>query len=330
VSLSAKAAIIRGGETRREISAPRCRAIPKSTNFSPGKFAGIWESTNRKTRTENGREQAHHREPERPRRQGHDAGGVEGEIMNEKLNFQNEPQAFNQTDQPAPSLRYGRIWFFNALATGLAISFFISTDMGTSEFFYDSKGLDWDSLIFLAIPSFFLSMCAIGTGTAIFFATKRILQKKALNLTASRWWLYGPAWTFALGVFFYSVWNITPQQRLAKVCRGTSITAHNIKVVGARGMQMGEWLAVFEAKEDDFRELVRKQQLQPDSETNFTEKLDRAVMLRRTSLYVNLPTVTNAQCFKWEYIGVDGYLHGGVYASFDPKTSRAVVYSDGY
>lgn len=95
-------------------------------------------------------------------------------------------------------------------------------------------------------------------------------------------------------------------------------------------MQMGEWLAVFEAREDDFQGLVRKQQLQPDSVSNFTEKLDRAVMLRRTSLYVNLPTVTNAQCFKWEYIGIDGHVHGGVYAAYDSKMSRAVVLREGY
>jgi len=245
--------------------------------------------------------------------------------MNEKPNSEIPPSVLNTTVLPLPPLRYGIIWLINSLATSLAVGFFIITDTATGEFLLDVEGL-----IFLAIVSLMWIVPVVGVGTAIFFISKHMLMKKASGLAASRWWLSGPAWIFALGVFFYGIWNVTPQQRLKKVCRGTSITAHNIKVAGCTGMQMGEWLAVFEARGDDFQEWVRKQQLQSDTVPNFAEKLDRAGMLRRTSLYANLPTVTNAQCFKWEYIGVDGYVHGGVYAAFDYKTSRAVVYRDGY
>lgn len=245
--------------------------------------------------------------------------------MNKNPNLKAAPLMLNKSDKPAPSLRYGLIWFFNALVTGLAIGFFITTGMGTSEFLDD-----WEGLIFLAIISLTWIVPVVGIGTAIFFVTKRILEKKASDTTTSRRWLSVPAWIFALGVFVYGLWNIMPQQRLAKVCGGTSITAQNIKVVGCTGMQMGQWLAVFEVKEDDFQKIVQKQQLQQDSVSNFTDKLDRAVMLRRTSLFVSLPAVTNSQCFKREVLGVDGIIHGGVYAAYDSKTSRAVVFREGY
>lgn len=98
--------------------------------------------------------------------------------MNESPNSENLPPVLNKTGKPAPSLRYRRIWFFNALATGLAIGFFISTDMGTSEFFYDSEGIDWGGLIFLAILSLFWIVPAIGMGTGIFFVTKHFLKKQ--------------------------------------------------------------------------------------------------------------------------------------------------------
>jgi len=46
VCSSAKAAIIRGGATRPEISAPPFLATRRLTNFSPGRFAGTWELPN--------------------------------------------------------------------------------------------------------------------------------------------------------------------------------------------------------------------------------------------------------------------------------------------
>ena len=36
------------------------------------------------------------------------------------------------------------------------------------------------------------------------------------------------------------------------------------------------------------------------------------------------------QFFKHEVVGVDGIIHGGVYASFDFQTSHAVVLSEGH
>jgi hypothetical protein len=202
--------------------------------------------------------------------------------------------------------------------------------MGTIEFFYDSKGLDCEGLIFLEIVSLLSIVPVVGIGTAIFFATKSILARTASNSISAWRWLSVPAWIFALCVIVYGVWNTMPQQRLTRVCRGTSITAQNIKVVGCTGMQMGQWLAVFETKEDDFQKLVRKQQLQPTSAASFTDELEHANMLHRTGLFANLSIATNAQCFKRNYIGVDGHLHGGIYAAFDLKTSRGVVLRQGY
>jgi hypothetical protein len=131
-------------------------------------------------------------------------------------------------------------------------------------------------------------------------------------------------------MFIYSLWHIMPQQRLARVCGGTSITAHNIKVVGCTGMQMGQWLAAVDVKENDFQKLVQEQHLQPDSVLNFSDRLDHAVMLRGTSLFASLSVATNSQCFKREVLGVDNIIHGGIYAAYDLKTSRAVVFNEGY
>jgi hypothetical protein len=185
-------------------------------------------------------------------------------------------------------------------------------------------------LIFLAIISLLWIAPIIGVGAVIFAATKSILGRKASNPTMSRRWLYAPALIFALGVFGYGVWNIMPQQRLAKVCGNTFLTAQNIKVVGCTGMQMAEWLAVFDVKEDDFQSFLRKRQLLPDTVSNFSDKRDRVHMLRRTSLLNTVPSVADWQCFKREVLGVDGIIHGGTYAAFDPKTSRAIVLREGY
>jgi hypothetical protein len=46
VCSSAKAGIIRGGEIRRGIFGQPSQGIPRSTNFSPGRSAGIWEYRN--------------------------------------------------------------------------------------------------------------------------------------------------------------------------------------------------------------------------------------------------------------------------------------------
>jgi hypothetical protein len=101
---------------------------------------------------------------------------AKNEFMNESPS-EELPPVLNTTDTSAPSLRYGRIWFFNALVTSLAISFFMVTDMGTSEFLDDFQGL-----IFLAIISLFSIGPAVGIGKAIFFVTKRILEKKSIKL----------------------------------------------------------------------------------------------------------------------------------------------------
>jgi hypothetical protein len=89
VCSSGKAATIRGGETRREISALLCRATRKSTSFWLAKSAGTWESTNHETRAEDEQEKAHHREPLRSRRQGRVPGGGQGEVGNAEKIFTN-------------------------------------------------------------------------------------------------------------------------------------------------------------------------------------------------------------------------------------------------
>ena len=76
----AKAAIIHGGAIRRGIYAPPCRDIPRSTNFSPVRFAGTWGLPNHE-------KQIQHREPLWPRRQRRGAGGGQDRFADAEVIF---------------------------------------------------------------------------------------------------------------------------------------------------------------------------------------------------------------------------------------------------
>jgi hypothetical protein len=231
------------------------------------------------------------------------------------------------SSNPAPPIhpvRYSLIWFLNVLVAGLAILFFILTDTATREF-YDIEGL-----IFFAIPALMATTLVAAFGTVIFFLTIFILGKQKRNPRIFRLWLGGPAWLFAFVVTLYALWNLTPHQQLKKVCWGTTVPARNIKVAGCVGMQISEWLADFEIQPGDFQKLVGQQQLQPDSPEHFSSQFQRAGLIKRTALFRNMPSTSNWECFKREMTGVDGRIHGGIYAAYDSRTTHAVVFHDGY
>ena len=225
---------------------------------------------------------------------------------------------------PVPTVRYGRIWLFNILVTGLALFLFMVTDATTREL------IDVDGLIFLAIPTVIGTGLIAAAGTIVSISSVYVLQRLKRSPRTYWLWLGVPAWVFGLSIAVYALWGLTPQQRLKKVCWGAVVPARNIRVAGCTGMQMSEWLAVFEIHPGDFQKLVEQQQLQPDSAENFAAKLNRVALVKRSALYASLPTTTKAQCYKREVTGVDGHVHGGIYAAYDVKTARAVVFHDGY
>lgn len=247
--------------------------------------------------------------------------------MKELPSSEGKPPLLNKDGNPRLPIRYGLIWLLNALATTLAVAFFLITSTATREFLGDVQGL-----LFLAFVALSWAVPMVIGGTMVFLLTKRAVQKKGLPPAVSSWWLAAPAWFFAVGLLIYGVWGMTPQKRVAQVCGSYPSGARNIKVVGCTGMQMAQWLAVFELKEAEFVELTRKRGLQPDTAASFVDQLGGASLLRRTSLYAALPTVasTNWLCFKLEFRGVDGRIHGGVYAAYDSGSSRAIVLSEGY
>ena len=229
-------------------------------------------------------------------------------------------------EQPSKpkSVRFGFIWLLNSLFTFLALFLFFTTDMGTREF------LDMEVLLCLAMIAFFAFVPIVVIETVVFLLTKRILVKKELSSSIARRWLCGPSWLFALILTAYALWNITPQKRLAHVCGETSITAQHIRVAGCTGIAMGEWLAVFETTPNEFQKLVDSQKMQTNSPENFSETLSHAALIKYSMLFNQLPTKFASPSFKREVIGVDGNLHGGIYATFNPINSCAIVFSTGY
>jgi hypothetical protein len=253
-------------------------------------------------------------------------GPVENSSVNETPNLAASPPTLDGATKTSPLIPYTTIWCLNALVTVVAVGFFIATGMATSDFLLTG------GFVFFALVSLPWSLPTVGIGTLFFLRTKQILLRRSANAKVSWRWLGLPAWISARLLIACSLWNCLPQQRLKEICKGNSVAAHNIRVVGATGMQLAEWLATFEAQPEEFHSLVRKLDLRPITAEEFIARIEKLHMLRNTPLLAGLPAIasTNMQCYKWEYTGIDGALHGDIHACFNAKTSRAVVMRSGY
>ena len=223
---------------------------------------------------------------------------------------------------------YRLIWGLNASVTILALAFFTATDGTAMESFAEGFG----RFLFYAGASLCMSLPVVAAGTAIFLVTKRALQWLTPSSKASWLWLGLPAWIPALLLFAYSFWNSLPQQRLREICKGNPVAARDIRVVGVTGMQVAEWFASFEVNPGDWQRLVQKLDLKPLATEEFVAQLEKVYLLRKTALVAELrgTASTTMQCYKCESIGVDGRLHGTIYAGYDVKTLRAVVLRSGF
>ena len=156
------------------------------------------------------------------------------------------------------------------------------------------------------------------------------LKRKQWSNGKKTFFLLCPFWIATVFFLFCTVWSMLPSQRLNWVCWGTAVKANHIQVSGMRGLQIGEWLAVFETDLTEFQKLVREQKMQGDGQGKFSEEFSRLVLIENANLCRSLNPATNAPFFYREVIGVDGVKHGGIYATYDSNTLRAVVFHTGY
>ena len=220
------------------------------------------------------------------------------------------------------------IWWVNAWATVIAVGFYRLSSMATSDFLLTD--VTWDAL--LAVLSLLEGAVVGSIGTAIFFLTKRRLLRTRRSPRVAFLWLGLPALVPALLLVAYAGWKCLPSQRLKTICNGHAVRASDIRVVGATGMQVAEWLATFTVQPPDFQRLAVQLGLEPIPAEDFIGRREKLYMLRRKPLAAEWPTVesTNLQCFRWTHTGVDGTQHGDIHACFDRGTSRALVLSSGY
>jgi hypothetical protein len=232
--------------------------------------------------------------------------------MSDTPDFSATPPVPARSEQSVAPIRYKTIWCLNALMTVLAIGFYTLTSMATSDFLVS----DLEGSVFMAMISLTWSLPVVGIGTAIFFWTKRILLKKPRRASAFRAWLGGPAWAAALLLIAFALWKCLPQQRLKTICKGHTLAASDIRVVGATGLQLAEWLAVFTLQPVEFEGLVHDLALEPISPEDFVARRDNLGMLGSKTLTGEWPGVasTNLWCFRWLYTGGDGNQHGDIHA----------------
>lgn len=224
----------------------------------------------------------------------------------------------------AKPLRTNLIFLANIAGTFAAMFFFFCSDMMTWNFF------DWEAIGFILLITFIPFAFVLVVESLVFLVTKKFIIKKGWSDSKKKKWLYAPAWVFILAVIFYSLWSILPQQRLKRVCWGTSIKARNLQVVGMRGMQSDAWLGVFETDPAEFQRLLDDQKMIADKEGRFTEAFSRLGFLKRAQLYDSVANQIKPPSFIHEVIGIDGIPHGGIYATFDAASSRAIVFHTGY
>ena len=236
--------------------------------------------------------------------------------------------ALNETGGPSDSVPYRLIWWLNTAATLLALGFFAATDMVAPESLAEGFG----AYLFYAATSLCLGLLLVAAGSAIFLLGKKLLQRFSAGQRAGWLWLGLPVWIPALLLFAYSVWKCLPQQRLKEVCRGHRVAARDIRVVGMTGLQLAEWFATFKVNRDEWQKLAKQLDLEVIPQEEFTAQLGKIYMLGRTALVAGIraDASTNATYYKWEFTGVDGNLHGNIYASYDGETSRAVVMRSGF
>lgn len=220
------------------------------------------------------------------------------------------------------------IWWVNAWATVIAVGFYRLSSMATSDFLL----ADPTGSTFLAVLSLLESAVVGGIGTVIFFLTKRRLLRTCRSPRVAFLWLGLPALVPALLLVAYAGWKCLSSQRLKTICKGHAVRASDIRVVGATGMQVAEWLATFTVQPTDFQRLADQLGLEPIPAEDFIARRENLNMLRNKPLAAEWPTVeaNNLQCFRWTHKGVDGIQHADIHACFDRGTSRALVLSSGY
>jgi hypothetical protein len=217
-------------------------------------------------------------------------------------------------------IHYWRLWLFDTALVCAGMLFFLATQYGTYEFFGKACAM-------ALLPFIPVIVLVGGAGSTIFALTKVWIEKRTLPWPAAPALLVGPALVVTLALVLLGVFK-SPAHRLSYICLGNApASASQVQIAGYSTFLREEWLAVFNVGQNDLQTLVAKAKLVPADSFEFRKKLE-ASALKKSRLLQSLAPMNNPLCFERIFKEAEEHQLGGVYATFDPATSTAVIFRE--